>query len=408
MVRPTSIALALVLVLNGPSTVLIAQCERSKAALATTLGERYQFGTSIGANDRSKTIPPVAVPETKYVRVRIEVAPSQGCDQWVITVRDAKFRAIQTFGKADFANSAARWSTRIDGTQALVEIDRCEPNRPIVRLDEYILMPEKANSYYSSETDEPAWDDLYSVTEGIRPFGDFVGMFLSSYEQLSWVCSGIALSPRLFLTNWHCGGPRQLEDTLLWNDVVRKDALIDMSWDSDALSREFVVDTKVADDPALDFALLRITPLDNRGPLRPIVARRSRVTFQEPVYLVHHPRGERKRISVTHCQVDNVTYDGWRNAAAKTEFTHRCDSDGGSSGGAIFDEKGQLVGLHHLGYNYSALCVSDQRNKAVHMADILDFLERRRKAVLSELQKKPSTELESVWAEVGTFLARAK
>ena len=372
-------------------------CPQADRDLVTELGSRHRKGASFADAETSKRIPAQAIANTRYVRIRIDVTDAGTCDSWLLTVRDEKFRVVQTLSKSDFGVSGVRWTNRVRSAQALVELARCEFGRPLIRLDEYIIMPEKATSFYSSETATATWQDLYTSETGIRRFGDFVGMLMSSWDQVPWVCSGVIVAPTLFLTNWHCGGTRELRDKDMWNELVLKDALIDMSWDSDDISREFGIEGKVSDDPDLDFALLRIAPIEHRGTLRPVQIRRSRVTFQEPVRLVHHPLGERKQVSLTHCEVDEVKYQGWTGRQT-TEFTHRCDSDGGSSGAPVLDVDGQLVGLHHLGYAYSPLCVPDQRNKAVHIDTILDFLEAEQKMDASK----------TAWAEIKPFVVAGK
>jgi len=372
-------------------------CPQAESDLVTELGRRHRKSASFAAGETDKRIPAQAIANTRYVRVRIDLVDGGACDSWLLTIRDEKFRVVQTLGKGDFGASGVSWSNRVVGAQALVELTRCQADRPIVRLDESIIMPERATTFYSSETNTPTWDDLYTADTGLRRFGDFVGMFMSSWDEVSWVCSGVMVTPTLFLTNWHCGGPRELRDTNMWNQLVLKDALIDLSWDSDDISREFGVEDKVSEDRDLDFALLRIAPIEQRGRLRPVQIRRSRVSFQEPVRLVHHPRGERKQVSVTHCEIDDVSFTGWTGRKA-TEFTHRCDSDGGSSGAPILDVEGRLVGLHHLGYNYSSLCVPDQRNKAVHIDVILRFLEAEQKA----------DPRKTAWTEIEPFVVTGK
>lgn len=370
--------LASLLVVSLSSTVTRAQvaCPARERELVTELGVRVRQGVSFGPGETEKRIPQQARPNTRYVRVRVEASDFGRCDNWILTVRDTRFHVIQTLGKDAFAASSVRWTSRVEGEQARIELTRCEPGHPTIRLDESIVMPDKATSFYSSESDnDPAWVDLYTATDDVRRFGDAVGMFLSSWEDDAWVCSGVMVAPTLLMTNWHCGGPRHLADDFMWNDLVVKGALVDLSWDDDRVSREFLVKGKIVGDKNLDFVLLRLTAIDQRGPVQPVAIRRKNVTHHEPVRLVHHPLGLRKQISLQHCEVDASEFDGW-TGKPKTEFTHRCDSDAGSSGGPVFDTDGALVGLHHLGYKYDQQCVPDERNKAVRIAEILDFLKR--------------------------------
>jgi len=76
--------------------------------------------------------------------------------------------------------------------------------------------------------------------------------------------------------------------------------------------------------------------------------------------------------------VNEESYPGWRNAAAKTEILHSCDTEGGSSGAPVFDEEGNLAALHHLGYETPPGGKCDYQNKAVKILDILGFLRKNR------------------------------
>jgi hypothetical protein len=56
------------------------------------------------------------------------------------------------------------------------------------------------------------------------------------------------------------------------------------------------------------------------------------------VYIIQHPRGEAKKIGMIHNIVTDVTDD---------VLQYRTDTDAGSSGSPVFNEKWQVVGLHH-------------------------------------------------------------
>jgi hypothetical protein len=163
--------------------------------------------------------------------------------------------------------------------------------------------------------------------------------------------------------------------------------VIDLSWDGDLLSRELVV-TGVADaEKSLDFALLRVAAIDRLGPIRPARVAGAKVRPQQQVRLVHHPAGRVKHLS-SNCEVAEAEWRGWQDGVVLSEFTHLCDTEAGSSGAPVFNGDGELVGLHHLGFDYdTGTCrYLDNRNKAVAIGAILNHLQKK-PALRAEVQR---------------------
>jgi V8-like Glu-specific endopeptidase len=95
---------------------------------------------------------------------------------------------------------------------------------------------------------------------------------------------------------------------------------------------------------------------------------RADPTSQSPIFIVEHPAGEPKKISKKNCVADSVPVDG---RSTGTDFTHSCDTVGGSSGSPIFNESGDVIGLHHYGFNEGGTWTE---NRGVRMTRILDDL----------------------------------
>jgi hypothetical protein len=221
-------------------------------------------------------------------------------------------------------------------------------------------------------------------TDGaLLPFGEAVGFLFSSWsEERPWSCSGVMVAHDLFLSNWHCGGPEnpKFAEKGFWDTRILNDTLIDLSWDGDKVSAEYAVVGKIAAVRDLDYALLRVRPLTHG--LSPRVARLSVAPFSDglPVHVIHHPEAAIKQIT-TRCWVQAAEYKGWKNGQLRTEFTHDCDTEGGSSGAPVFNHSGEVIGLQHLGYDrLPGSCLpdpDDMVNKAVRMTAILDDLRCR-------------------------------
>lgn len=89
------------------------------------------------------------------------------------------------------------------------------------------------------------------------------------------------------------------------------------------------------------------------------------------IYVIQHPAGEAKKISKKHCAVGAVPVDG---RGSGTDFAHTCDTAGGSSGSPVFNDAGEVVGLHHYGFAEGS---EWSENRAIRMKRILDDLNKQ-------------------------------
>jgi hypothetical protein len=362
-------------------------CDGTK--LVTELGRRAQVPAAFAPlGGGVVAYPAVAQNDARYIRVRFTVRNIPDCD-WFFTVRDTAHRPIQVFAREHFRDTDTRWTLRVEGPQALFDMAPCDGGRaPEVAFVEYIWMPAVAkNPYYSLQDKLPAYRPITAVDTSLRRLGDVVGFVVSSFDRTSWVCSAVMLTPDLLLTNWHCGAPPELPDNAFWSADIRRDTLIDLSFDGDSRSRELQV-SGVAIKPhkVLDFVVLRTTAVDALGPVRPVRVALADPVAGERIRIVHHPAGQVKQLS-WNCTVVNADHGDWQNTGTKSEFTHVCDTESGSSGAPVLNADGDLVGLHHLGFDFDPKkCVQiDRVNKAVKISAILAAIQQESKAVYDEI-----------------------
>jgi Trypsin-like peptidase domain len=348
-------------------------CEKTKSI--TEIGIRSADTRPFPDITDTDSIP---LADARYIRLRLEVDDAETCDDWLLFVRDQENRLFQVFSKADFRSSPSQWTVRVPGNRINLEYRRCAGARsPRVSVAEYLGMPREAkNTYYSRQNDaNPTEKPLFSpdVDSKTRTFGESVGFLMFSWLRDNWICSGVMISPDVILTNWHCGAPPNLPPSGFWNKDIVRDLIVDLSWDGDAFSREFHAVELVDINEKLDVALLRVEPLGvGLGTVQPV--RFGVMPQSGDILVIHHAAGREKLLS--KCSVVGAAIPGWKDKSDKTEFTHTCDTERGSSGAPVLDYDGRLVGLHHLGFAYnSETCKSvDRVNKGIRMENIVNWI----------------------------------
>lgn len=373
-------------------TAAVARPQTPAARPVTELGRRFPISQRLAgarAETRRQTVAhllPPSVPgaEIRYLRVYMQLESGEA-ERWYLTVRDQDLRPVEVLTAASFLPGRGRWTTRVAGKRVLFDLDlvSASPGAQEVRitLKEYIAMPSQAETpYYSSQVPQtPEYRDLFkaTATDGEhKRMGDTVGFVMTSFDQTSWCCSGVVVGENLLLTNWHCGGqPGRTPEDGYWGPRACQDTIIDLSWDGDPVSREFRCTEVLCRNRELDFALLRIAPLGPDAAAKPATTRIAPPVTNERVAVIHHPECLPKRIT-DRCSVVDAAYRGWIDATTDFDFTHRCDTEAGSSGGAVFDREGRLMGLHHTGFEQTEDSVAKAKklNTAVRLDRILEYL----------------------------------
>lgn len=195
--------------------------------------------------------------------------------------------------------------------------------------------------------------------------------------------TGWLLTRELIMTNHHVvnarseGEPNATEADFRLQASGAK-ALFD--FDADGVAGIEVAVTGVeAWSPVLDYALLRIPPV-NRSPLARARAAIEKVGDPVPVNIIQHPGGRSKRYGIRNNLV---------SAAENTELRYFTDTEGGSSGSPVFNDRWEVVALHR-----AAKFVEDVQfqgkptayvNVGTHLASILEHLRQNYPVIASEI-----------------------
>jgi hypothetical protein len=159
-----------------------------------------------------------------------------------------------------------------------LDTDNLEDDTKLIILQYYLMKNDSKLTFYSTKNHKPDYKNLFppgnnnNVSElkvappDDRPLGDSIGILLAHLGSQSWCCTGIMVSPDLFLTNWHCGG----SSSTGWEQKTCDNSLIDLSWDNDDISRDFQCLSIISQSKSRDFAILKVTPLNGATAPNPL------------------------------------------------------------------------------------------------------------------------------------------
>jgi V8-like Glu-specific endopeptidase len=285
---------------------------------------------------------------TDYLRLRIADvrnanAATGGAVNAVLKLRDRNGTLIREYSTAELLTKGTLWTPVVPGDYVLVSLQSDEPPLGFSLSIDQIAYQALAGAPRSSvglDEKEPiaryADDPIISKVERSVAKISFVD------QGDLYTCTGFLIEPGYLITNQHCVAKQEVCDTTT--------VVFDYEFDRNGILRfgeQYGCIQVVKVDFGLDYALLQLTgdPASKWGTLK---LTNSDPVQQGPIFVVQHPAGQPKMISKINCLAGAVPVDG---RAAGTDFTHSCDTVGGSSGAPIFNENGEVIGLHHYGFN---------------------------------------------------------
>lgn len=155
--------------------------------------------------------------------------------------------------------------------------------------------------------------------------------------------TGFMISPRLLLTNHHVLGDKALaiKSRVEFDYQVRMDG-------TPAVSTTFAV--KAGEfhcaDRSLDYAVVAIEPMSANGqPLsgfgwNPMIEEEGKAIVSQWINIIQHPNAEPKQLALRENQLVDV-FDAFLH--------YLTDTSPGSSGSPLFNDRWEIIGLHHSG-----------------------------------------------------------
>ena len=278
----------------------------------------------------------VSKPGTASLRFHVTVVDQPADQSWHMEVASAG-GARQHYrpgpGETEF------WTDEIKGNSATVELFTTAAAVKLKLVIDQVVVskqPVKPKSIVGQDQRE-----LYrEQQEPIRTLGRSVVRlrFIDDEKKKEFTCTGfLVFTSAHILTNEHC----------INSDKEMRSALVDFDFDGGGATTRTVRLRKLLDSNVeLDYSLLELAEPADRSVL---VLKSNSDADGRALFIVQHPGGEVKQVSIRDCKVKGPQIPG--TTATPTDFGHTCDTLGGSSGSPVFDPTGlTVVGLHHFGF----------------------------------------------------------
>ncbi len=197
--------------------------------------------------------------------------------------------------------------------------------------------------------------------------------------------TGWLLSKDLVITNHHvinAREPGEADATVADFKLQGDNAAIKFDFNSSQAAGVTSNAAKLeASDKALDFAIFRLSAAVDRNPMR-LLPETVVVNKDKPqvVNIIQHPQGSAKRVAFRNNHIYEATFP---------KLTYFTDTDGGTSGSAVFDDNWVVIGLHRASKLVPEIEYNGETtswiNEGVQIKAIVDYLRANNAALAAEL-----------------------
>jgi V8-like Glu-specific endopeptidase len=348
------------------------------------------FGSVISKN------PPISIPVSQgdgnsveieqngatSLRLHFNAMPAATDATWRVEIRSPGDALLWVY--TPVAGESTFWSNEVRGPRVKVRVISTQPQSPQqISVDGLAITKTKVKPRSIVGHDDR--EKITNQSDEVKALGKAVARirFIGD-DGLQYFCSGFLISTSLLMTNQHC--PKSESE---W-----RSALIDFDFDTPSANPKVTSFKQfVMSDESLDMAIFRLTfTPPGRSPLR---LDGTLPHDNDALLLIEHPAGEPKQVSRIDCVASGIQLSGV--TPNHTDFGHRCDTLGGSSGSTVVNPVTRtVVGLHHLGFLPTGPCINTTTtpdrclvNRAVIMGQIIAFIKANRPDVSAELGLSP-------------------
>lgn len=317
----------------------------------------------------------VVRPGANYIRLHIARVTVPEGTAATLVLRDASGTRVREYDAGELARRAPFWSAAVigDHAQLVVEGEHVPPGF-VVLVDRVAYQAEAGAPLSTYGEDRKEHVRVYAADPVIWQVQRSVAKLLFMKDGAPRVCTGFLVGDDALMTNHHCiSTDIECRSTVaLFGYQLTPEGRLDAG-------RQY--ECRAVDggrvDYDLDFAVLELDgrPGEEWGVLAlagedPPTAAAGDDEENHGLFIVQHPGGAPKLISWQGCGATAAPVDG---RAAGSDFAHRCDTLGGSSGSPVVDLDGRVVGLHHYGFaDGEGQAGAWGENRAVRMRSVLE------------------------------------
>ncbi|MCB1386295.1 MAG: trypsin-like peptidase domain-containing protein [Nitratireductor sp.] len=291
------------------------------------------------------------------VRLRLSAIALPPGDGFRIEIADLRGRVYDTLDRPLLEGGGPVWTLGVPGTAASLRVRGGDAVEGLRFTIDRIAFP----------FDGKALESVFGQND-LMDIKDYTGIHLAAVQGVETsvaridfvtalggdVCTGFRIGADLVQTSSHCiaDGVTCATASILFG--YKKNAFNGIERGQQVRCVEVVAVDGAA---GADTALLRVSPVPEAG-YAVAALRGDDPVGDEPLFMVEHPGGEPKKLSIIDCH----RLDTALTAQSADTFGHTCDTKGGASGAPIFDVAGLVVGQHRAGHDNPD--ITDQPNIA--------------------------------------------
>jgi V8-like Glu-specific endopeptidase len=304
----------------------------------------------------------------KYIRLHVAEIEDHATTEYKVLLRNRNNRIVLELPREAFAAERDFWTLSVDGDFVRIEVVApIKPTGLTFVLSEIAFQQNMGAPFSITPPDERepvrAFRDIPILSERIHAVAKLI--FVDG--GLSATCTGFLIDDDRMLTNEHCINRAQICKTAI--------AIFDyevMENGSINTGQQFRCSKFVAADHKLDTSLIQLA--GKPGLVYGHLTLNGRaIVLGEQAYMIQHPAGEPKQISRKGCSVTTIEAVG---NGPDTDFGHKCDTLGGSSGSPMLGADYSVIGLHHFGFDGR-----DDRwraeNRGVRMPEVISWVQSK-------------------------------